>query len=261
MKLSISLGQMNIRLGKTERNLAKAESMVAKAAENGADVILLPELWSTGYDLENAAKHASGLDSGIFRETAQMAANFRINVVGSCLSQYSADNYGNTAVWFSSDGSILADYTKIHLFRLMQEEQYLEPGNRLSVANTPFGRVGLAICYDLRFPELFRSYALSHEAVMIFLPAEWPNPRFNHWRTLLKARAIENQYYIIACNRVGESKGISFFGHSMIADPWGDIVLEGKEEEALLSAVIDLERVKEVRRKIPVFRDRREDLY
>lgn len=260
MKVSISLGQMNIQLGRPELNLVNAESMVARAAEQGSNIIVLPELWSTGYDLENAVRYASSLDSGIFQETAGLALKYGINIVGSCLSLIDRGVFGNTALWIGSDGSILADYTKIHLFRLMLEERYLTPGNRPTIVMTPFGKVSLAICYDLRFPELFRYYALA-QTQMVFLPAEWPYPRLNHWRTLLKARAIENQFFMIACNRVGESKGTSFFGHSMVVDPWGDILVEGSEEEALLSAVIDLESVSEVRQKIPVFQDRREDLY
>jgi predicted amidohydrolase len=96
---------------------------------------------------------------------------------------------------------------------------------------------------------------------MLFLPAQWPNPRLNHWRTLIAARAIENQMFVIACNRVGSEGKSSFFGHSMIVDPWGDIVLEGGEEEGVLRASIDLEAVDRARRKIRVFEDRRPDLY
>ena len=114
--------------------------------------------------------------------------------------------------------------------------------------------------YDLRFPELFRRYALA-DCVLTFLPAEWPHPRLEHWQTLLRARAIENQMFIVACNRVGQSNDTGFCGHSCIIDPWGEVLVEGGEEEALLTMEIDLEKVTAVRRTIPIFNDRRPRIY
>lgn len=116
------------------------------------------------------------------------------------------------------------------------------------------------ICYDLRFPELARSLALDG-AHIVFVPAEWPHPRLNHWRALLQARAIENQMFIVAVNRVGKGGNHTFCGHSMVVDPWGSILAEMKEEEASLTVDIDLEEVDRVRRKIPVFKDRIPDCY
>ncbi|HBI05283.1 MAG TPA: carbon-nitrogen hydrolase, partial [Paenibacillaceae bacterium] len=114
--------------------------------------------------------------------------------------------------------------------------------------------------YDIRFPELARSYALDGAGILVN-SAEWPHPRLNHWRTLMQARAIENQMYVVACNRVGISGKTEFCGHSMVIDPWGEILVEGGEEEAILIAEIDLTLIEEVRGKIPVFADRRPDLY
>jgi predicted amidohydrolase len=116
------------------------------------------------------------------------------------------------------------------------------------------------ICYDIRFPELARRLALGG-AKLLLVPAEWPNPRLHHWRTLLTARAIENQMYVVACNRTGVSGSTSFFGHSMVIDPWGEIVAEADEQETILQATIDLALVDEVRTRIPVFEDRRPALY
>jgi predicted amidohydrolase len=116
------------------------------------------------------------------------------------------------------------------------------------------------VCYDLRFPELWRHYALDG-ARLAFIPAEWPQKRIAHWRALLPARAIENQMYFVGCNRVGESKGETFGGSSMIVNPWGEILTQGNEHEALLCAQIDLALVDDVRARVPVFRDRRTDIY
>lgn len=260
MRLTVSLGQMDIALGQPQANLETAQLMAAEAARRGSDVLVLPELWSTGYDLEHAGAHAADLEAGIFAETAEMARRHGLTIAGSCLSLQSQGRYANTAVLFGPDGSALGHYSKIHLFRLMQEEQYLTAGQGLGLVETAWGPAGLAICYDLRFPELFRRYALAG-ARLIFVPSEWPAPRLAHWQTLLRARAIENQLFVVACNRVGQSKGQHFFGHSAIIDPWGELVVEGGDQEMVLTATIDLGRVDEVRTQIPVFADRRPELY
>lgn len=259
-KLTISLGQMNVHLGDPNRNLATVRDWTAEAARRGSDLVLFPELWSTGYDLENAADYATPPTAGVFAAVADLARENQIHVLGSCLSELGAGQFGNTAVLHNPAGEIAATYSKTHLFQLMDEHHYLTAGETPTLVETEHGRFGLTICYDLRFPELFRRYALQG-AQVVFVPAEWPHPRLAHWRTLLRARAIENQMFIVACNRVGESKGTRFFGHSCIIDPWGEVVVEGGEDEMLLTAVVDLSLVEEVRAKIPIFADRRPELY
>lgn len=260
MKLTLSLGQMDVKLGEPAINFETVKWMTAVAAQRGSDLVVFPELWSTGYDLENGAKYATTTNAGIFAEVAELARQHQIAMVGSCLADLGAGRIGNTAVYFNKSGHSLGVYSKLHLFRLMSEEQYLSPGDGRTLVETEWGRMGLAICYDLRFPELFRAYALAG-AQAVFLPSEWPHPRLAHWQMLLRARAIENQMFVIACNRVGHSKSTAFFGHSCIIDPWGETVIEGGEEEGVLTAVIDLDKVAEVRAKIPVFQDRRPELY
>lgn len=260
MNIIVSLAQMDVLLGQVGQNLAAARSMVAEAARRGSNIVILPELWPTGYDLENATAHAQPLDAGVFVETAKLAAEFEMHILGSCLSRIGPNQFGNTAVLHGPDGRTLGVYTKLHLFRLMAEEQYLISGEQPSLVDTPWGSCGLAICYDLRFPELFRHYALAG-AKIVFLPAEWPEPRLAHWRTLLRARAIENQFFVVACNRVGKTDNDTFFGHSAIVDPWGETIIEGDQDAALLTAAIDLAEVDLVRAKIPVFADRRPDIY
>jgi predicted amidohydrolase len=155
---------------------------------------------------------------------------------------------------------MLGIYRKLHLFRLMNEDQWLQPGSAPLALDLPWGNTGIAICYDLRFPELFRRYAVDG-AKLIVLSAEWPLERIEHWRALLRARAIENQCYIVACNSAGETGETVFGGHSMIVDPWGKVVIEGGEAPMLLTAEIELDLVDEVRKRIPVFDDRRTDIY
>jgi len=142
----------------------------------------------------------------------------------------------------------------------MDEEKWLAPGEKLELVESDWGLTGLGVCYDLRFPELFRHYAL-RGARLVLLPAEWPARRAYHWQTLLRARAIENQMFLAGCNRVGESKGEVFGGGSAVIDPWGEAVVEGGSAETLLTAEIDLDQVDTVRSRIPVFKDRRPEIY
>lgn len=260
MKLTISLGQMDVKLGDPAANWETVQTMTAEAKRRGSNLVVFPELWSTGYDLENAAGYATATDEGIFAKVAALAKTQQIAILGSCLSLLGEGQFGNTAVYFDASGRSLGEYSKLHLFRLMQEEQFLSAGPQPTLIEAAWGKAGLTICYDLRFPELFRQYVLAG-AQLVFVPAEWPHPRLAHWRTLLRARAIENQMFIVACNRVGRSKETDFFGHSCIIDPWGEMVIELGEGEMLATAVIDIAQVNEVRAKIPVFEDRRPDVY
>ena len=255
MELIISLAQMDIVLGQPEANFARVRELAAEAKRRGSDILVLPELWATGYDLENAAKHASGTEEGLFAWTAALAREHGLYIVGSLLEARGGRCH-NTAHIFSPSGELVGLYRKIHLFAPMGEDRYLSAGDDAPLFDLPWGRSALALCYDLRFPELFRRYTLAG-ARIVFVPAEWPHPRLAHWRTLLAARAIENQVFVVACNRVGGE----FCGHSAVYDPWGEAVAEAGQAEALLTAGINLDLVEEVRRRFPVLAGRRPELY
>lgn len=261
-QLNVALLQMDIAIGEPELNFAKLSDMLeqAVAAEKKPDVIVCPEMWNTGYALDRIRDIA---DRDGERTKATVSAFCRkhgVNVVAGSVASLSADGTHNTIYAFDREGNEIGEYSKIHLFRLMDEEKYLAPGDKageLAVDGVP---AGMMICYDIRFPELARKLALGG-AKLLFVPAEWPHPRLHHWRTLLMARAIENQMFVVACNRVGTSGTTSFFGHSMVIDPWGEIIVEGDETERILTAELDLAVVDNVRSKIPVFADRRPELY
>ncbi len=259
MPLSLSLGQMLVQLGEPEANFERVRAWTAEAARRGSDLVLFPELWSTGYDLEHWARHASPPGEGMFARLAALAREHHIALGGSVLEARDGRAY-NAFALFDNQGGLTATYRKVHLFRLMDEEKWLAPGERLELVEADWGLTGLGICYDLRFPEMFRHYALRGARLML-VPAEWPSRRAYHWQTLLRARAIENQVFVAGCNRVGESKGETFGGGSAVIDPWGEVVVEGGSGEALLTAEIDLAQVDAVRQRIPVFEDRRPDVY
>jgi len=259
MKLTLSLGQMDVKLGEPETNLARVSAWTAEAARRGSALVLFPELWSTGYDLENWQRHASPPGQGMFPRLAALAREHHIALGGSVLEVRDGKAY-NAFALFDATGALNATYRKTHLFRLMDEEKWLAPGEKLELVEADWGLTGLGVCYDLRFPEFFRNYAL-RGARLVLLPAEWPARRAYHWQTLLRARAIENQMFLAGCNRVGESKGEVFGGGSAVIDPWGEAVVEGGSGETLLTAEIDLDQVDSVRNRIPVFKDRRPEIY
>ncbi|HLF88139.1 MAG TPA: carbon-nitrogen family hydrolase [Anaerolineales bacterium] len=265
-KLTLSLAQMHIELGNPEANFEQAAHWISEAAGRGSDLVLLPELWSTGYDLENWARHATPIGEGLFPRVAALAHEYRLSVGGSLLEANGGRAY-NTFVLYDRSGNLVGKYCKIHLFRLMDEHNWLTPGEELVTGQfTPTSntaapvQAGMGICYDLRFPELWRSYALSGLPLAL-LPAEWPAARVYHWRTLLRARAIENQMFVAATNNVGVTKNETFGGHSAVIDPWGEVLVEGSDQEELLTTEIDLQKANEVRNRIPVFKDRRPEIY
>ena len=259
MKLNVSLGQIDVALGQPERNLDKVRAMTAEARRRGSELVIFPELWSTGYDLERVQEYATPVDQGLFAETANLAREYDIHILGSLLED-TGQGYRNTAAIFSPEGRLLGQYSKVHLFRPMEEDVYLVAGEQAPVYGLPWGKSALAICYDLRFPELFRRYALGG-AKVVFLMAEWPWPRLVHWQALLKARAIENQFFVVACNRVGESGEWSFFGHSGIYDPSGELLVGAADDETLVTRSLDLDMVDSVRQSMTVFEDRKDDVY
>ena len=263
--ITISLAQMDCILGRPQKNFERAGELLALAAQRGSDLAVLPELWSTAYDLENAAAYASSLSArgragNWFSRFAKLAKTHRLWLTGSILEVQADGLFYNCMPLYAPDGTLKGVYRKIHLFRLMHEDQYLAPGQGTTLLDLPWGKTGLAICYDLRFPELFRRYAI-YGAQLLLIPAEWPSPRQEHWRTLLRARAIENQCFVAACNRAGVSQDTSFCGHSAVIDPWGETLAEAGSSEELLTGTLDLGLTDEVRRRIPVFEDRRPELY
>lgn len=265
MQIRLSLAQSDIQLGNPQANLAAAAEFARAAREAGSHLLLLPELWATGYDLENWQGYATDLESGMFTEMSNLARQHNLAIGGSLLERGAHGAY-NTFAIYNRRGELAGQYRKVHLFRLMDEHLWLLEGENLTTVRLnlteeyPSITTGLAICYDLRFPEIFRSYAT--QGVKLFLlVAEWPAARQDHWETLLRARAIENQCFIAAVNRVGTSKDELFGGHSAVIDPWGETVAEADADVGLLSVTINLERVDYARKQIPVLNDRRPDAY
>jgi len=251
---------MEIALGQPDRNQVAARTLAAEAANQGAELLVLPELWSTGYDLGQADAYAAPLDRGDFALMAQMAQENGLYVVSSALETNPAGRPFNTAALYSPDGTLVGAYHKIHLWAPLGEAEHMTPGDSLPTFELPWGRTALAICYDLRFPEMWRRYADAGTQLVI-IPAEWPVRRVEHWRLLLRARAVENQFFVVGCNRAGADADGEFGGHSAAVDPWAQVLAEGGSEPGLIVATLDMDQVARSRSLFDFLGDRRPEIY
>ncbi|WP_442600326.1 carbon-nitrogen family hydrolase [Neobacillus sp. D3-1R] len=260
MKYKIALIQMSIEFGNPELNYQKAEAQIELAMQKSPDIIVFPELWTTGYDLENLPVTADQHAKKTIDFLREKAKKFNVHFVGGSIANQEKDGIYNTLLIINRQGELVHQYSKLHLFQLMGEHLFLKSGKDEGIFALDGEIFAGQICYDIRFPEWIRAHVLKG-AQAIFVVAEWPLPRLHHWKTLLTARAIENQCYVIACNCAGSNPSNIFAGHSLIIDPWGEIVAEASESDEILHGEIDLENVVKVRNTIPVFQDRKPDLY
>ncbi|WP_079508212.1 carbon-nitrogen family hydrolase [Mesobacillus jeotgali] len=260
MKFKIACLQMDIAFGNPQENYSTASRMIEKASLQNPDIVVLPELWTTGYDLTNlngTADEGAKEAKVFFREAA---VEHKSHFVGGSVANKTEAGIENTMLIYDKNGEFAGEYSKLHLFQLMDEHLYLSAGKEKGLFSLEGHKFAGLICYDIRFPEWVRAHVLQ-DVEALFIVAEWPIQRLEHWRALLIARAIENQCYVIACNRAGSDPNNTFAGHSMIIGPWGDVIAEGGEGEEILFAEIDLGQVKEARSRIPIFADRRPELY
>lgn len=262
--MRVALIQMDVAIGEPDVNLDRLMDLLHEAVSQSPkpDVLVCPEMWNTGYALDRLDGIADVNGHRTKNTIAAFCRKHQVNVIAGSVSviDKSTGPARNTLYGFNRAGECTAEYSKIHLFQLMDEHKHLRAGEQVILSTVDEMQAGMLICYDIRFPELARKLVLDG-AEVLFVVAQWPNPRMDHWRTLLRARAIENQVYVVACNRVGESEGTSFFGHSMVIDPWGEVLAEGDEREQIVVADIDRDTVHTIRRKIPIFDDRRPTLY
>lgn len=254
--------QMNITKD-VQQNISHAiEFAQSKPLEN-IDVLLFPEMFTTGYQLDIINDLAHDRNDQLFDKFKMLAKENSLTIILGSVAVKHESKITNTTFIIDSNGNITSEYSKTHLFGLMDEPSYMEAGKSAHVFDIKGTPCTSIICYDLRFPELTRALTLKHNTKVIFVPMEWPAPRTGAFRTLLKARAIENQCYVVSCNRVGEAEESSaiFEGSSMIIDPYGNIVDEIFHEEGLLDAQLDMSEVDKVRSGMTCFEDRREDIY
>ncbi|MGN6653098.1 carbon-nitrogen hydrolase family protein [Trinickia sp.] len=251
-----------------ERNLADAERLIAQAAAEGAQLVLLPEYFCfMGYkDADKLGVREPYGDGPIQRFLADSARRHGVWVIGGTLPLAVADPLDaervlNTTLVFDPTGAEAARYDKIHLFNFekgtesFDEARTIRPGSDVRTFDAPFGRVGLSVCYDLRFPELYRRMG---DCALIVVPSAFTYTTGRaHWEMLLRARAVENQCYVLAAAQGGtHENGRRTWGHSMLIDPWGEIVAVLDEGPGVVAGDIDRTRIEEVRRSLPAWRHR-----
>jgi omega-amidase len=241
-----------------EKTLEKAEGFIAHAATCGAQLICFPEQFLTGWD-PLSGKNVQDLNGSIITRLQTCAKTNRIAVIGS-LREASSPCPKNTSVTIGNDGSILSTYSKIHLFSPAQEDEHFIPGTGLGLFSLGSLICGLAICYDLRFPALFRIYAQKGVQV-VFVPAAWPESRIRHWELFIRARAAENQIYVVGVNTTGTTPVDRYCGSSIAADPHGMIISRANEAEQLLFIELEPAAVAAARAALPVEKDRKDALY
>ena len=244
--------------GSPDQTLEIAREAIENAAKAGAALIAFPEQFATGWDPISAA-HAEDIGGRTVSRLRKLAKEHSIAIIGSFRERHDPKPT-NTAVAVSQTGEILATYAKIHLISPGREDEAYSPGTRLGLFSLDGARLGLALCYDLRFPEIFRLYRQKGVHAVI-VPAAWPQNRLRHWELFIQARAVENQMYVVGINTSGTTPVDTYAGGSMTADPHGDIIARAGSGEELLYYEIDPARADSARHDFPVESDRKDSLY
>jgi predicted amidohydrolase len=237
--------------------IEKAVGLIREA--KNADLIILSELWNIGFmSFDRYVSEAEGKEGPTLSTFRDLARELKVHLHTGSFVEEDGGKYYNSSYLLSPEGEILANYRKVHLFGFnSRETQILTRGGEVVVVGTELGSFGLATCYDLRFPELFRRMVEKGAEVFLVCSA-WPYPRLEHWITLNRVRALENQCFLVSSNSAGMNQGGQFVGHSMIVDPWGIILASGGDEEVIVRSEIDLKEIKSARKRFPALADRQD---
>ncbi len=256
--IRIALLQCSSLDGAVIQNFKKVKALLQKIRKP-LHLIVLPEMWPSGFRVVEGRELLRQTQE-VLKELGQIAKTLKTYIIGSHLSKGKGGFY-NTASVMNPHGKIIAEYHKVHLFQMGGENKKFRAGRKTQVVESSLGKIGLSICYDIRFPEFIRKEVLEG-AELLVIPSGWPQVRIEHYLTLLRARAIENQCFVISANKVGKNvDGLKYGGHSMVVSPWGEVLGELGNKPGILEVEIDLNYVKEIRKKFPVFEARREEVY
>lgn len=280
--MKVACIQMDVLHCRKQENLEKALHMALKAVRKGAELIVLPEVFSTGFCYEYFDHAAETLPSPLLENLACFSEANDCIIMGSVIEKVASEetsdsgtpadsenstlsNSSNSTFYYNlgfcfESGTLAGSYRKTHPFKT--ENNYFSKGDSIEPISLKKQnlKIGFEICYDLRFPEVARKLSLDGSDLLV-TTAAFPNPRSEHWNILAKARAIENQIPHIACNRIGSAPDCSYFGNSMIIDAWGEVKADAGNKECVIVHDLDLSRKNEVRKMIPVFENRRIELY
>lgn len=270
MKHTLTVAQVQMRVTRDKaENIAAACRLIRRAAEQGAEFVMLPEMFCCPYENGAFRPYGEEQDGPAQRALSALAAALGIWIVGGSIPELEENRVYNTSFVYDSAGRQVARHRKMHLFDIsveggqtFRESDTLSPGGEITVFDTPWGKMGLCICFDLRFEELARLMAL-RGARVIFVPAAFnmtTGPA--HWELLFRQRAVDNQLFTVGTSPArSESETYVAWGHSIVCDPWGSVLHQCGAGEEISITSLDLHRVESVRRQLPILRARREDIY
>ena len=257
--MRISILQLDVKICNVEENYINVKNMITKASEEKADIICLPEMWSIGFLPINCLEDYCDSDGKITKNIfSSLAIENNVNIIAGSVANKRSNKTYNTSFIFDRKGNCVAEYDKIHLFSNMNEDETLESGNKIITFELDGIKCGIIICYDLRFVEITRKLALDGIKIL-FVVGQWPKERIAHWEILNRARAIENQIYVVAANGCGKFKDIKYGGNSLIINPDGEILSKGNTKENIISFDIDINDIDIVRSRLNIFADRKDD--
>ncbi|XP_038622208.1 omega-amidase NIT2 isoform X1 [Tachyglossus aculeatus] len=264
----LALIQLRVSSVKAE-NLARATGLIREAAAQGAQVVSLPECFNSPYGTKYFQQYAEKIPGESTQKLSEVAKECGIYLIGGSIPEEDAGKLYNTCTVFGPDGSLLVKHRKIHLFDIdvpgkirFQESETLSPGDSLSTFDTPYCKVGLGICYDIRFAELAQIYTQRGCQLLVYPGAFNMTTGPAHWELLQRGRAVDNQLYVATTSPARDEKASYVaWGHSTVVGPWGDVLAKAGPEETVLHTDIDLKKVAEVRQQIPILSQRRPDVY
>ena len=271
--IKIALCQMKV-IDNKEENLKKAISMIKTASEKDADLIILPEMFNCPYENEKFMEYSEDTENSYtLNLISKTASEEKKYIIAGSIPEKEATSTSeriyNTSFMFNPDGKIIAKHRKMHLFDIdvkgkiyFKESDTLNAGNQITIAETSFGKIGIGICYDIRFPELARLMALEGADILCYPGAFNLTTGPAHWEMLFRARACDNQVFTIGvAPALDKNANYNSYGHSLIVNPWGEILSSASFEEELIIAEIDLNEIKKVREELPLLKNRRKDIY
>jgi predicted amidohydrolase len=261
--MKVAAAQISCSLGDSKANLLTVREFSRQARDAGVELVVFPEMTDTGYSMSIIQAHANSWSSGFVPGLQEIAANLSIAIVCG-VSERDGTSVYNSLVFVDQLGQIAAKYRKTHLYAVppVEEQQCFASGDTFASFALGGLRFGFSICYDLRFPEMYRKLVVEQDVSAFIVSSAWPFPRIEHFRTLVLARAIENQSYVIVSNRVGKDEDLWFCGSSAIIDPRGVVIASASaDREELIQADVSHELVLAVRSRVESLAHRRQDLY
>lgn len=268
-KIKIALCQMNVIDGK-EKNLKKAELMINKAVDKNSDFIVLPEMFNCPYSNDKFIEYCENeKTSKTLFKISELSSKNNVYILAGSIPEKEKGKLYNTSYLFDRNGKIIAKHRKMHLFDIdvkgkisFRESDVLTAGNNITVVDTEFGKIGIGICYDIRFPELARLMTLKGASILFYPGAFNMTTGPAHWELLFRSRALDNQVYCIGvAPALNMNASYHSFGHSIITNPWGEIIAEASEKEELIISEINLNEIKKIREELPLLKNKREDIY